>query len=99
MDNEVLILTNYRTWTNNEFSFYFPPPPPVTPKSKKKRKHEQDPTQLILRNDFEISYQFSLTSDLFDRWNVDHDYAVRFEASKEPVSYAPYSSRTCYVQC
>jgi hypothetical protein len=84
VDNEVLILTNYHTWSD-EFSYCFPPPSPapVTPKNKKKRKQigsdnegEQDPAQLILRNDLGLSYQFTLTSDLFYRWNLDHDFAV-----------------------
>jgi hypothetical protein len=86
MDNEVLILTNYHTWSN-EFSYCFPPPSPpptpLAPKNKKKRKQMrsddeggQDPAQLILRNDFEFSYPFTLTSDLFYRWDLNYDFAV-----------------------
>jgi hypothetical protein len=109
MDNEVLILTNYHTWSN-EFSYCFPPPSPSpppapgTPKKKNKKKKrkqigsddegEQDPAQLILRNDFGLSYPFTLTSDLFYRWNLDHDFAVlklprnQFHMPRIPVELA-----------
>jgi hypothetical protein len=83
MDNEVFILTNYHTWSN-EFSYCFPPP--SSPKNKKKRKKgkqnrsddegEQDPAQLTLRNDSDFSYPFTLTSDLFFRWDLLYDFAV-----------------------
>lgn len=83
MDSEVFILTNYHTWSD-EFSYCFPPPPlstSVSPKNKKKRKKivsedVQHAAQLILRNDFEFRYPFTLTSDLFYRWSLDDDFAV-----------------------
>lgn len=47
--DEVLILTNYHTWTD-EYSYCFPPPPPpdspITPKNKKKKGKNQKKRKL-----------------------------------------------------
>lgn len=79
---DVLLLTNFHTWDDDEFRYCFPPADAPASKKRKKRKRkdeeddEGDPVQLKLHNEDEFEFSFALTSDLFHSWEKEEDFAV-----------------------
>lgn len=93
--NDVLILTNYHTWDDDEFRYCFPPPDKKNKGTKRKNDEDEeiDPVKLRLSNEDEFEYEFVLTADMFQSFGKDEDFAVlklpksSFKMQRIPVSF------------
>ena len=76
-NSEVLLLTNYHTWNQDEFKYCFPPESKnSTPKRKRHTlDNEQGPVQLTLSSG-EFKYKFVVTSEVFHSYEENEDFVV-----------------------
>ena len=76
-NDDVLILTNYHTWTCEEFKYCFPPTESKKKGGRKRKVTHQDPVQIVLHNaDINFECTFVVTGDMFKYCNETQDYAV-----------------------